>query len=230
MSCLSLAFQGCGLWQRGQEPVEIAWPEEEDGEEAQEETIGFQALIPDLPEEAETVYLEAEKAKACPEIEVAIAGGDSKTIQPGREGYVTLVVFWRIVPTKSRAAARHAADLYREFRERGLRVIGVVEKTRAGYRGVDQFVRAQAIEYPIYYDDFEALRKMSKSVDARVKTAVPSFFLIDRAGRLRLYRSGSSFWVRRKDFHRVGQEELFESAPQDEAVSDYVERLLQETY
>jgi len=69
---------------------------------------------------------------------------------------------------------------------------------------------------------------MSKSVGAKVKTAVPSFFLIDRHGRVRFYRSGCSFWAATVRYRPVGAEVVRENAPEGQRIRDYVLKLLDE--
>jgi len=132
MPCLLLIFQGCGLLQGGPEAVEVVWPETEGRNEGREEMIGFDDLKPDAEVEANTIYLEPHRARQCPQVKVMIEGEESVSIQPAREDCVTLVVFWTMGLVKARAAARHARDLLWEFRERGLRVIGILPRQRGG--------------------------------------------------------------------------------------------------
>jgi len=193
-------------------------------EPTEEKAPGFEDLK--VQSRAETVFLAPERAKECPKLEVATAENESTTIQPAKEGSVTLVVFWTVAVPMGRAAARYASQVRRRYGPQGVRVYGIAEKTAGGYKGVQEFLRSQGIAYPVYYDDFHALKEMSDAMGTRV--AVPSIFIIDRARRVRFFRAGFSFFARTSVYPRARYEFVFENAPKGDRIRDYVETILKE--
>ena len=107
-------------------------------------------------------FIARRKAKRCPRLEVSTIGGDKGMIEPGRQGEVTIVVFWSMGFTLTRAAARHVSDLVKEHKDRGAAAIGILEHPSVA-RNAPPYLRRQRIVYPVYVDDFSALRKMGKA-------------------------------------------------------------------
>ena len=141
---------------------------------------------------------------------------------------MTLVVFWSMGFAHSQAAGKHARFLHERYRAVGLRVTGVIEKTK-GHEYAPEYVRTKRIEYPIYYDDFSALKKISSA--AGIKRALPSIFLMDSKAHIRLYRRGFAFSSLYADTTRYGrptERNVLENAPEGDRIEDYVVRLLKE--
>ena len=170
------------------------------------------------------------RARKSPQLKVSTFDGEKRKIEPAEEGYVTLMVFWSVDLEVTRAAARHVSDLAQKYSAMGVRAVGILENpTTAKY--APSFLRAQGIRYPVYCDDFSALRAMGRAArQGRVKE-VPCFFIIDRKRRVRFFKRGFAFTVSATlaDVQRtVEKEKVRENAAEGERIEDYLKQLLQE--
>jgi len=234
---LSVAAIACGC--PGPKKPESPPPSDSSGvqtrvipsEDADSVWEGITRAVP-LDAERDTTFLAAEEAPECPVVQVKNGRGDEISLQLGRPGYVTVVVVWTVETAGGKAAVRYVSDLTRRYPERRWRVrgVGIVERTvRAHLAPV--FAGKQGIELPLYYDDLSALKRLSRAIGARVKTAVPSVFIIDRQMRLRFHRPGFLFTIGAAGGQPAGQQlptVVFESAPAGHGIEDYLKRILQE--
>ncbi len=202
---------------------------------------GSQVLSPDAGEDlwetiaeavpvqqpSQTEYFTAQRAPACPIINVENAEGERQALAPGLEGYVTIVVFWSVDTSSGRAAVRHVDDLVRTYRQWRVRGLTIAEKTQPP-AVVTSFLGEQQIMLPVYYDDLSAVETMSEEADAEQETAVPCLFIVDRHMRIRFYRAGFRYMVGGSGARRTGAEMVEESAPARESVQDYLKRVLDE--
>ncbi len=103
--------------------------------------------------------------------------GEALTLESLR-GKVVVLDFWGTWCGPCRAAIPHLKELYAEHKDRGLIVIGV-HTTNAGDR-MAKFAASQEIDYPIAVD------VDGKTVKAFRVDSYPDYYLIDRAGNLRV--------------------------------------------
>jgi len=170
-------------------------------------------------------FIAADEARPSPKLMLQTFEGKKVEIQPGRVGRVMLVVFWSMDIAATKAAARYARDLGRLYGPTGLDVVGVVEKTKA-FALAPAFLRAYQIEYPMYYDDYTALRKMAGAARVSVGNETPCFFLIDRALCVRLFKRGFSFTSAVSVEPPGAEAAVIENAAPGESLEDYVRQLL----
>ncbi|KPK61975.1 MAG: hypothetical protein AMK73_07100 [Planctomycetes bacterium SM23_32] len=194
----------------------------------------WRALVEATPvrEPEASRYFTAQKAPACPAIEVATALGSDMELKPGSRGFaepgcVTLVVFWTVDTRQGKAAARHVSDLVHKYSQWRVRAVGIVERT-ARAEAAESFARQQGLAFSLYYDDLSALEDMADRADAEEERAVPAIFIIDRRMRLRFYRAGFRFAAGAFDERRPGEEIIWESAPRGHSVEDYLRTILSE--
>ena len=158
----------------------------------------------------------AEEAERSPVLKLSNFAGDERKVQLGKEGYVTLVVFFDMFfvrqpgydPVKhglsvflkdnalngrSPAAAMHVRDLAQKYSGTGARAVGIVERT-VTHKLAPEFKRVFDIPYAFYYDDLSALQEMGKVVGADVRMGEPFFLIIDRDLRVRMFKRGFDFW------------------------------------
>jgi len=200
---------------------------------AQEEAEDpWYALQPEFDEADRPKFITERKARKCPRLTVSLLGQTGE-IDPGLKGSITIVVFWSMDYTFTRAAVRHVRDLAHKYAGAGVRAIGIVEntKTAGAARG---FLRSQGMSHSSYgyLDDFTALRKMGKAARESGVEQVPCFFIVDRNRRVRFFKRGFAFvssavseeWQDRL----VPGEEIIENAPPGEHIEDYLVKLLSE--
>ncbi len=185
--------------------------------------------------DSEPRFLKGEQAPETPQIRVTTREGREQTIQPGKAGFVTLLVAWSVETPEGQAAMQHASDLARHYGRVRVRAVGLVQRTRgADYAPV--FAAQQRIAAPLYYDDLSqnALRKLAKAIGAREPAAVPAILIVDRRLRLRYYQPGFNFArVAKMHEENTGAPQsivIRESAPAGRSVEDYLRRILQETH
>jgi len=185
-----------------------------------------------------TRFFPANEADRCPIVKVKTAQGQAQKIRLGREGYVTLVLFWSMDTSATRAAARHISDLQRQYREFRVTAVSVILNT-PNLHYVEGFTRGQGIRYPIYIDDdLSATKKMASAAGAADKTAIPAIYIIDRHQRLRYYRPGFLYTILEKDkdvdLHGTpdrsdpSRRKVEDSAPPGQRVEDYLVSILEE--
>ena len=185
-------------------------------------------------------------------LQVQTLEGEARQFLPARVGGITLVVFWSMDVPATRAAGRYAADLSNIYGKMGLQVVGIVEKTVVpartpegqpiegqvleAYKYAPAFMTSQGMRYPVFYDDFTALRAMAKAAREKVGNDAPMFFLVDRQQRVRFSKLGFSFvggvgawspggWGAPP---QLTGEALIEIAADGEHIRDYIEKLLKE--
>ena len=180
-------------------------------------------------------FIPVGKAKNCPQLTVSAFTGEKGKIDPGRKGSITLVVFWSMDFTFTRAAVRHVGDLVQKYADQGVRAIGIVENTKVA-KSAPGFVRDEGMDYSAYcyLDDFSALRAMGKAARESGVEEVPCFFMIDRSQRVRFFKRGFSFVAASVTAPGESEgslqqgEEVIENAPPGERIEDYLQKLLSE--
>jgi len=173
-------------------------------------------------------FLSAEEAKQSPTLTLTTFEGERLKVRPGQEGKVTLVVFWSMALPVTRAAARHVSDLVDKYGRLGATAIGVVERNTLGSELAPEFMLRERIGYPVYYDNFRALRVMARAAGARARRELPCFFLVDRHMRVRMFKRGFAFAGTLAAWPRTGRERVEEQAAPGERIEDFLCRLLEE--
>lgn len=156
---------------------------------------------------------------------------------------------WAPLNTPATAMAKHVRDLVQESRSRGVRAIGIVEKTFVknrstgkndlvvNYRLAPLYVRAKGIKYPIYYDDSSALDTMAKAAGVESGENLPVLFIVDRDLRVRLVEQGFDYGTTTiiprdegtgLDKPLEAREKVIDNAPPGQRIEDYLIRLLEE--
>jgi len=182
-----------------------------------------------IKDSSDTRFFSPSEAPTCPEISVATDQGKKISLGPGKrgfaeQGYVTLIVFWH-VEYHGLAAARHISDLVHRYAQWKVRCVGIVEKTPQANLS-QTYVNDAHLAMDLYYDDLSALKEMSSEADAKVTTAVPSIFIVDRKMKLRFYRAGFRFNLGRVQGPLPAA--IIESAPAKQSIEDYLKTILNE--
>ena len=182
-----------------------------------------------LEEPKGTKYFAASDAPPCPRIDVLTAQDKKVTLSPGTPGFVTpgdvtLVVFWSMDSASARMAARHVSDLVRKYAAYRVRAVGIVART-AGAGASHTYADRFGLAFPLYFDDLSALEEMSEQAGAKVTTAIPSVFIVDRKTRLRFHRVGFGFVL----VGQAGTQTVSETAPENQHIEDYLKTILGET-
>jgi thiol-disulfide isomerase/thioredoxin len=94
------------------------------------------------------------------------------------KGKVVVLDFWGTWCPPCRAAMPHLKELYHKHKDDGLVVIGI--HTTNGGEKMEAFVKEQKLDWPI------ALDVDAKTVKAFHVDSYPDYYLIDRAGNLRV--------------------------------------------
>jgi len=224
------ALAACG-GSGGSGPVELS-PISEPAATAEEDEPGGLAFIDramPVEEQKELTYFAAAIAPQCPELRLTNQDGRKTELDPAQPNFVTILLFWTTKDPNSLGAVQHVNELVHRYRRFGVRGITIVGQT-AGAANARRFLDSRGVSLPVYRDDtsWSALRKLANRADAQTPTAVPAIFLVDRRGRLRLYRPGFRFTVQIPDVTRPQQSHLIESAPPGKRLMDYLERILRE--
>lgn len=174
-----------------------------------------------------TVFYAADDAPECPQIQVQTPEGREEEIQPGKAGFVTLLVFWDITTPRGQWAAKYAGDLAREYSRLRVRAVGVVAKT-AGQTKAPAFARQVGIFMRLYFGDASqsALRTVADEAGAENERAMPATFIIDRQLRLRFYRPG--FRGRKSGVQEEGRSRVLieEDVPEGQSIEEYLRKVL----
>ncbi len=104
--------------------------------------------------------------------------GDQEITLESLKGKVVLLDFWGTWCGPCRAAMPHLKELYEKHKDGGLVVIGV--HTTSGGEKMAEFVKEQEIPWAV------AIDKDKKTVNAFAVDSFPDYYLIDRAGKLRV--------------------------------------------
>jgi thiol-disulfide isomerase/thioredoxin len=94
------------------------------------------------------------------------------------KGKVVVIDFWGVWCPPCRAAIPHLKELYEKHKKDGLVIIGV-HTTNQGEKMAD-YVKENAMPYPV------AIDVDKKTVEAFKVDSYPDYYLIDRAGKLRV--------------------------------------------
>ena len=222
-----------GLFGCASEPVEtpevVVGPPPEPKETVPEEEVGWDDLVPepDTPARARPHFLNRQESRKAPDLRLDSPGGREREFSPGIKGRITIVVFWSMQPGAPQAAPILVRDIVRRYRRYGVRALGIVEKTR-NYRSAAAFLNKRGISMSTYYDDFSALRRMSRAAGAGIKKGVPAFFMLDRERRIRFHKVGLAFSGAVSVRPRTGRTRVTENAPPGKRIEDYLRRLLRE--
>jgi thiol-disulfide isomerase/thioredoxin len=97
---------------------------------------------------------------------------------PDMAGKVVVLDFWATWCPPCRAAVPHNNDIDRRYREKGVVFVGVCTRDPDG-QALAGFVHEFGVEYPVARDNGAA------TADAFAVTALPSYAVIDKSGRIR---------------------------------------------
>lgn len=198
--------------------------------ETQQGQGGIEALG-DLRKPLQDEFLPADKADQCPMVSVTTPDGRSEELQPGRAGFVTIVVVWSMDTRQGKAAVLHVNELANKYAHLGVRAVSVVEPTEMAASAVD-FAGAMQLRMPLYFDDLKqhALRKLAGGASASDRSAFPAIFVIDRRLRLRFYRPGFrySMWSVMDNGRKI--DHWAEDLPQDQTIEYDVTQILAEKW
>jgi len=103
------------------------------------------------------------------------------------EGHVTLVHFWAVSCTYCKPHLPIIADWKKTYGERGVRFVSVHMPRReedTDVSAVKQVVEQSGLEHPTAVDNTHAI------ADAFENEFVPSYYVFDEKGQLRLFMSG----------------------------------------
>lgn len=237
-AALMMAAFWTGCW-GGQESIMIGPPPPpavvETEEEEQIPIDPFYRLLvePEEDPRRRPKFIAKNKAKTCPSLTVETFAGQRGKVHPGTAGNVTLVVFWCMDYTFTRAAVRHVGDLAQKYERHGVRARGIVEKTKVA-KYAPGFIRDQGMDESAYcfLDDFSALRRMGKAARESGVKELPCFFIVDRNRRVRFFKRGfsyvSSAVTEEYQDRLTPGEEIIESAAPGESIEDYLQQLLDE--
>lgn len=180
---------------------------------------------------AESKLIAAQRADECPMIKLTTLQGKEIDLQPGRAGYVTLVVFWMMDSPKAQACVQHISDLAGKYSSVGVRAVGVVQVTRFAEDAPD-FAGRHRLRMPLYYDNRKqsALRELADEVGAEEERAVPAIFIIDRRLKLRFYRPGFRYAKQAVVVNGRWQGMITEDAAEGESIEDYLQQILKESW
>jgi hypothetical protein len=179
----------------------------------------------------ENEFVQADKADQCPMVNLTTLQGQATELQPGRAGYVTIVVVWSMDTRQGKAALMVVSDLARQYGNLGVNALGIVEMTDMA-RSASEFAGQMQVRMPLFYDNLKqsALRELAGAAGASDRTAFPAIFLIDRHLRLRFYRPGFRFAMIAKMEGDKKVNQWMEDMPQDETVEHYVKQILNEQW
>jgi len=223
--CLPVVLAGCTTGPASPDSVELVpLPAPEEQPEA-----SLADLTPAGAQDwrENTIILRPRSAPRCPSVTVETLADERTTLQPTQPGMVTLLVFWGMGLPAAEEAAGYVGELQKKYGERGLRAFGIAIKTR-GRRFIPGFAAAHRLSYPIALDDLSALKVMGKAVGSKTPDAWPSFFLIDKSGRIRAYRRGFAATRTSGPPLSPERETISENAPQGHRIEDYVVALLED--
>ena len=95
-----------------------------------------------------------------------------------REGNVVVIAFWATWCQRCIESIDFNNQLHQHYSDRDVIVVGVCH--RDGSENFDKVVKIKNIQYPVAIDEFDG-----KSVSAFEVKALPTYFVIDKEGRLR---------------------------------------------
>ena len=109
--------------------------------------------------------------------------GEEITLSDYR-GQVVLIDFWATWCPPCRNEIPHFNELYREYKEKGLMVIGV-SLDRGGSKVVANFMESTEIIYPVVIGDRETPGVYQEYLRPDERGGIPFTFLLDREGKIR---------------------------------------------
>lgn len=179
-----------------------------------------------------TEWVPAESAQPAPKLYVWTREGDRTTLSFGRAETPTILFFWDFHKLYCEEAARYLQQVQNRLAKRGrkFRIIGIVMRT-PDVAKLDDWVRDNRTFFQNYLDNSQALRRMA---GAEPRAIVPSFYLLDRQGRVRLRKAGFSYVTAQFDRSTLQTPEgkrqtvIIENVPAGERIEDYIERLIDE--
>jgi thiol-disulfide isomerase/thioredoxin len=121
--------------------------------------------------------VEAAQRQAAPAFLAASLAGEPWSVE-GHRGKVVVVDFWATWCGPCRASIPHLVEIADQMGPRGVEVVGI-SLDQGGHAMVEPFVRRMGITYPVVLDGEARLAGSFGGVEA-----IPTFFLIDRQGRL----------------------------------------------
>jgi thiol-disulfide isomerase/thioredoxin len=120
---------------------------------------------------------EVAQRPAAPEIQGSSLAGTLWSLRAQR-GKVVVIDFWATWCGPCRAAIPHLVEITREMGPRGVEIVGI-SLDRGGNEFVEPFARQMGINYPVVVDGEARLASTLGGVEA-----IPTFFLVDRRGKL----------------------------------------------
>ncbi len=196
----------------------------------QSDNAGMQALA-SMRKPIGNDFVAADDAEQCPMIHVTTPDGKEQDMQPGRAGYVTIVVVWSMDTVPGRTALLVVNDLVQRYARFSVRGVGIVEPTEHAAEAV-QAAASQKIRMALYFDDLKqkALRALAGAAGASNRTGFPAIFIIDRRLRLRFYRLGFRFSRASVMDNGRRVDQWNEDVPKDETIEHYLAQILAERY
>ena len=95
-----------------------------------------------------------------------------------REGSIVVVAFWSTWSEPCLKSIKFNNQLHQHYEDRDVMVIGVCNKK--GSDEMDNIVKTKNIQYPVAIDD-----EGDRSINAFAVESLPTYFVIDKQGRLR---------------------------------------------
>lgn len=99
------------------------------------------------------------------------------------EGKVVLIDFWATWCPPCREEIPHFNELYEEYKDQGLEVLGV-SLDRGGKPTINKFLESTAVVYPIILGNNEISGKFQEFVSPDERNAIPFTFIVDRKGEI----------------------------------------------
>ena len=120
---------------------------------------------------------------AAPAYAAATLAGDSVSLE-GLRGNVVLLNLWATWCVPCRTETPYLQSVFEQYRDRGLRVVGVSQDVGDASRDIQAFVQEYGVTYTILHDP------RMRGLDLYRVNGMPGSFLIDREGVLRWLQYG----------------------------------------
>jgi thiol-disulfide isomerase/thioredoxin len=148
---------------------------EQGSKSSREEDLSERAQ--ETPERPGIPLVEPAQRQLAPDLRGVGLTGDPWTLAEHR-GKVVVIDFWATWCGPCRATIPHMVEIARDWGPRGVAVVGI-SLDRGGSELVSPFAAQMGINYPVVVDGEARLASSLGGVEA-----IPTFFLIDRQGKL----------------------------------------------